>query len=48
MTTSRSSCAQIQTGLINGDDVEVRTNLKPGETVVTKGSLFIDRAASGT
>jgi membrane fusion protein, heavy metal efflux system len=38
----------IQTGLTNGDYVEVRTNLKHGEKVVTKGSLFIDRAASGT
>jgi cobalt-zinc-cadmium efflux system membrane fusion protein len=39
---------EIQTGLINGDLVEVRGNLQPGEKVVTKGSLFIDRAASGT
>ncbi len=39
---------EIQTGLINGDNVEVRTNLKSGEKVVVKGSLFIDRAASGT
>ena len=39
---------QIQTGLTNGDLVEVRGNLQPGEKVVTKGSLFIDRAASGT
>lgn len=39
---------EVQTGLINGDYVEVRTNLKPGERVVVKGSLFIDRAASGT
>jgi cobalt-zinc-cadmium efflux system membrane fusion protein len=39
---------EIQTGLTNGDLVEVRTNLNPGEKVVTKGSLFIDRAASGT
>ena len=23
-------------------------NLKPGEQIVTKGSLFIDRAASGS
>ncbi|HEY7842284.1 MAG TPA: efflux RND transporter periplasmic adaptor subunit [Bradyrhizobium sp.] len=38
----------VQTGLINGDYVEIRTNLKPGEKVVVKGSLFIDRAASGT
>jgi cobalt-zinc-cadmium efflux system membrane fusion protein len=39
---------QVTTGLTNGDLVEIRTNLKPGEKVVTKGSLFIDRAASGT
>jgi cobalt-zinc-cadmium efflux system membrane fusion protein len=38
----------IRTGLINGDLVEVRTNLKAGEKVVVRGSLFIDRAASGT
>jgi membrane fusion protein, heavy metal efflux system len=39
---------QIKTGLTNGDLVEVKGNLKPGEQVVTKGSLFIDRAASGS
>src|SRR6201992_3780614 len=39
---------QIKTGLINGDLVEVTSNLKPGEQIVTKGSLFIDRAASGS
>ena len=39
---------QIKTGLVNGDLVEVDGNLKPGEQIVTKGSLFIDRAASGT
>ena len=39
---------QIKTGLVNGDFVEVTTNLKPGEQVVTRGSLFIDRAASGS
>jgi cobalt-zinc-cadmium efflux system membrane fusion protein len=39
---------EIETGLINGDLVEVRTNLKAGETIVTKGSLFIDRAATGS
>ncbi len=39
---------QIKTGLINGDLVEVQDNLKPGEQIVTKGSLFIDRAASGS
>jgi cobalt-zinc-cadmium efflux system membrane fusion protein len=39
---------EIETGLINGDLVEVRTNLKAGERIVTKGSLFIDRAATGS
>jgi cobalt-zinc-cadmium efflux system membrane fusion protein len=39
---------EIETGLINGDFVEARTNLKAGEKIITKGSLFIDRAASGT
>jgi cobalt-zinc-cadmium efflux system membrane fusion protein len=39
---------QIKTGLTNGDLVEVIGNLKPGEQIVTKGSLFIDRAASGS
>ncbi|MBR0694658.1 efflux RND transporter periplasmic adaptor subunit [Bradyrhizobium lablabi] len=38
----------IKPGLTNGDLVEVVGNLKPGEQIVTKGSLFIDRAASGT
>jgi cobalt-zinc-cadmium efflux system membrane fusion protein len=39
---------EVQTGLTNGNLVEVRSNLKAGERVITKGSLFIDRAASGT
>ncbi len=39
---------QIKIGLVNGNLVEVTSNLKPGEQVVTKGSLFIDRAASGS
>jgi cobalt-zinc-cadmium efflux system membrane fusion protein len=39
---------EVETGLANGNLVEVRTNLKAGEKVITKGSLFIDRAASGT
>src|SRR5207245_5207056 len=37
---------QIKRGLPNGDLVEVVGNLKPREQTVTKGSLFIDRAAS--
>ncbi|SFP06993.1 membrane fusion protein, cobalt-zinc-cadmium efflux system [Bradyrhizobium sp. Ghvi] len=39
---------QIKIGLINGNLVEVTNNLKPGEQIVVKGSLFIDRAASGS
>jgi len=39
---------QITPGLTNGDLVEVHGNLRPGEQIVTKGSLFIDRAASGS
>jgi cobalt-zinc-cadmium efflux system membrane fusion protein len=39
---------EVQTGLTNGNLVEVRSGLKAGEKVVTKGSLFIDRAASGS
>jgi cobalt-zinc-cadmium efflux system membrane fusion protein len=39
---------QVKTGRINGDLVEIQGNLKPGEQIVAKGSLFIDRAASGS
>lgn len=39
---------QIKIGLINGNLAEVTSNLKPGENIVVKGSLFIDRAASGS
>jgi cobalt-zinc-cadmium efflux system membrane fusion protein len=39
---------RIKTGLVNGDMVAVEGNLNAGEQVVTKGSLFIDRAASGS
>ncbi len=38
----------IRTGLVNGDNVEVLANLEAGERIVTKGSLFIDRAASAS
>jgi membrane fusion protein, heavy metal efflux system len=38
----------IETGLTNADLVEVRTSLRAGEKIVTKGSLFIDRAATGS
>jgi len=36
----------IETGISTGKYVEVRQGLKPGEDVVVKGALFIDRAAS--
>jgi cobalt-zinc-cadmium efflux system membrane fusion protein len=36
---------QIHTGRINNGMVEVLDGLKPGDKVVTRGSLFIDRAA---
>jgi cobalt-zinc-cadmium efflux system membrane fusion protein len=39
---------QIETGLTNGGLVEVRDNLKAGEKIITRGSLFIDRAATGS
>src|SRR5450432_3923898 len=39
---------QIKIGLTNGNLVEVKGNLNPGEQIVTKGSLFIDLAASGS
>jgi cobalt-zinc-cadmium efflux system membrane fusion protein len=39
---------QIKAGLANGDLVEVVGNLQPREMIVTKGALFIDRAASGS
>jgi membrane fusion protein, heavy metal efflux system len=39
---------EVETGLTNGDLVEVRSNLAPGEKIVTRGSLFIDRAATGS
>jgi membrane fusion protein, heavy metal efflux system len=39
---------QVKVGLTNGNLVEIRSNLAAGEQVVTKGSLFIDRVASGS
>ncbi len=37
----------VQLGVTNGRVIQVLQGLKAGEKVVTKGSLFIDRAASG-
>jgi cobalt-zinc-cadmium efflux system membrane fusion protein len=39
---------RIKTGLTNGDIVEVEGSLNHGDQIVTKGSLFIDRVASGS
>jgi cobalt-zinc-cadmium efflux system membrane fusion protein len=41
------SIAPIRTGRSNDGFVEVLQGLKAGDRVVTKGSLFIDRAAAG-
>jgi cobalt-zinc-cadmium efflux system membrane fusion protein len=38
----------ITPGLVDGGMIQVMRGLQPGEKVVTKGSLFIDRAAAGT
>jgi len=38
---------QIKTGLVSGGTVEVLEGLQPGDHVVTKGSIFVDRAAEG-
>ena len=38
----------ITPGLLDGRMIQVMRGLQPGEKVVTKGSLFIDRAAAGT
>lgn len=38
---------EITTGLSSGGLVQIRAGLEPGQKVVTKGTLFIDRAASG-
>jgi cobalt-zinc-cadmium efflux system membrane fusion protein len=37
----------IKTGLADGDMVQVLNGLDSGEKVITRGSLFIDRAAAG-
>ncbi|GJE62357.1 efflux RND transporter periplasmic adaptor subunit [Methylobacterium trifolii] len=37
----------VKLGLINGDNAQVVEGLAAGEEVVTRGALFIDRAASG-
>ena len=36
---------QIKAGMTRGGFVQVLSGLQPGESVVTKGSLFVDQAA---
>ena len=36
---------QIKTGITNGNLIQVLQGLQPGESVVTKGSIFVDQAA---
>jgi cobalt-zinc-cadmium efflux system membrane fusion protein len=38
----------VRVGLTSGTMIQVVEGLRPGERVITKGSLFIDRAATGT
>ena len=40
------SLRQIRTGRTNGDMIEVTSGLSPGERVVVRGAVFIDRAAT--
>ena len=37
---------QVRTGRTSGDMIEVIGSIKPGDTVVTNGAVFIDRAVS--
>jgi cobalt-zinc-cadmium efflux system membrane fusion protein len=39
---------EIKTGLTSGRLIQVTQGLAPGEQIITKGSLFIDRAAAGS
>ena len=38
---------RITVGLIDGQMIQVVDGLKPGERVITKGSMFINRPAAG-
>ena len=44
--TGALALRQIRTGRTNGDMVEVISGLNPGERVVVRGAVFIDRAAT--
>jgi cobalt-zinc-cadmium efflux system membrane fusion protein len=38
---------RVKTGIVNGAMIEVLDGLLPGDEVVTRGSIFVDRAAEG-
>jgi cobalt-zinc-cadmium efflux system membrane fusion protein len=38
---------EVKTALVSGQMLQVTAGLTEGERIVTKGSLFIDRLASG-
>jgi len=38
---------RIKVGLTNGSTIEVLNGLAPGDRVITRGGLFIDRVAAG-
>jgi cobalt-zinc-cadmium efflux system membrane fusion protein len=39
---------KIDTGLLDGKMIQVNEGLSPEDQIITRGSLFIDRAASGS
>jgi membrane fusion protein, heavy metal efflux system len=37
----------VTTGLVSGQLLQITSGLQAGERIITKGTLFIDRLASG-
>ena len=42
------SLRRVKTGLVDGEMIQIKHGVKTGERVVTRGTLFIDRLASGS
>ena len=42
------SYRQVKTGMTDGPMIQIIDGAKPGEQIVVKGSLFIDRVATGS
>ena len=42
------SYRQVKTGMTDGRMIQIIDGAKPGEQIVVKGSLFIDRVATGS